>query len=269
MNSAPLLDETQRLFFAALTEPLAGDARVRADLPPGDRDVSGAFHSAANQLLRSTPGFSASERLGLYQRQYWYRILDSLAEDFTHLKRLLGGSCFWALLERYLAAHPPADFTLRHLGAGLADFIAADPGLTLDLRRWGADLARFEYALMEVFEAANPVPPVDSDFALRAVRLASSVRLVPVMCPIGTWLHNPERRHTEMPLRRQLLVVWRNTSHCIQHTREPLPLLPLLESLRSGGPLGDILARARRLPAPQTIEAAFARWHRLGWISLA
>jgi hypothetical protein len=56
------------------------------------------------------------ERLELYHRQYWYRLLDSIEEDFPALRLLLGRAPFWRLVEEYLLAAPPTSFTLRHLG---------------------------------------------------------------------------------------------------------------------------------------------------------
>jgi hypothetical protein len=100
------------------------------------------------------------ERLELYHRQYWYRLLDSLAEDFPALRRLLGEAAFWSLLERYLEANPPRSYTLRHLGAGLASFIAQGPG-ELPHPIHAEELARIEYALCRAFDAADQpaIPP--------------------------------------------------------------------------------------------------------------
>lgn len=265
----PVLAHTQRRFFDALLEPLSGEARSLTELPPATDDVSTAFRETADALLRSTAAVSAAERLGLYHRQYWYRILDSVAEDFPRLQKLLGRDAFWSLIERYLGAKPPASFTLRHLGAGLADFIAEDGELAATLRPWAADLARFEYAYMEVFEAAEPVLPADAALAADPLRLSPAVRLVTASRPLYDWMHDDTRPPGDFVPRRQLLVVWRDSGHRLRDAREPLALLPLLRSLQTGGTLGEILARCPRLPAPDVIESAFARWRRRDWIALA
>lgn len=264
-----VLAHTQRRFFDALLEPLSGEARSVTELAPAAAEVSTAFRETADTLLRSTPAVSATERLGLYHRQYWYRLLDSIAEDFPRLQKLLGRDAFWALMERYLCARPPASFTLRHLGAGLADFIAEDEQLPATLRPWATDLARFEYAFMEVFEAAEAALPSDADLAARELKLSPAVRLLPVARPLSAWMRDEARPPAEFTPRRQLLVVWRDSGHRLRDAREPLSLLPLLRSLQTGGALGDILARCPLLPAPAVIEAAFARWRRRDWIALA
>jgi len=262
---------TQRRFLAALLEPLVGDNRSLAELPPGAPAPSPAFAATADALLRSTPGLHARERLGLYQRQYWFRLLDSLNEDFPRVRTLLGPATFQALLERYLAARPPSSWTLRHLGAGLAGHLRSDPELDPALRPWAAALADCEYAEFPAFEAPALPQPQNEDFPARPLQLQPCVCLVPVDRPLSrlpdaappplTLLHSPRPR-------RELHVIWRDSGHHIRTRREPLALLPLLRSLQKGGLLNDIITRTPALPPPSSLSAAFTRWRTLGWLAL-
>jgi hypothetical protein len=269
MPPALELHDAQRRFFSALLEPLAGEARDRTELPCGRPEVTSAFRGTADLLLRSTSAMSATERLGLYHRQYWYRLLDSLAEDFPRLLEFLGRERFWPLLERYLTARPPASYTLRHLGAGLADFAAQDRGLPVRLRTPASDLARCEYAYMEVFAAPDCRRPADADLALCPLRLAPTVRLVRVHPTLRAVLGIPDAPGATPNRCGSLLVVWRDADHCLRHAAESVRLRPVLESLQAGGRLEEILARVPRLPAHAVITAAFARWRRRNWIALA
>ena len=270
--SAALL-ATQRRFLGALLEPLSGENRSLAGLPPGAAMPTAAFHAAADELLRSTDAVPARERLGLYHRQYWFRLVDSLAEDFPRVRDLLGAENYSAAIERYLLARPPACWTLRHLGAGFADFLRADAAIPGLLRPWAGALAAYDYAHMEVFEAAALPTPADADLASRALTLQPGVALVPVERPISRLLGEGPARPTDAALsarpRRELHVVWRTGGHALRARREPVALLPLLQSLRRGGGLDVVLATARPLPRPALIEAAFARWRTLGWLALA
>lgn len=268
----PLLD-TQRRFFDALLEPLSGENRALAELPPGAAAPSDAFHATADALLRSTDAVHARERLGLYHRQYWFRLIDSLSEDFPRVRELLGSEAYLAVIERYLHARPPASWTLRHLGAGFADFLRNDPEIAPALRPWAAALATYEYAHMQVFEAAALPAPTDADFAARALTLQPSVLLVAVDRPLSRLLR-PRRKSVSLApptavVRRELHVVWRSSGHALRARREPISLLPLLQSLRRGGPLAEIIAGTRPLPRPVAIQAAFTRWRELGWLALA
>ena len=267
----PLLD-TQRRFFAALVEPLSGENRALAELPPGASAPSEAFHATADALLRSTDAVHARERLGLYHRQYWFRLIDSLAEDFPRVRDLLGAESFLSAIERHLRARPPASWTLRHLGAGFADFLRHDSAIAVPLRPWAADLAVYDYAHMQAFEATTLPAPENADHATRALTLQPSVLLVAVDRPISRLLRPRRKPATFAPpdlVRRELHVVWRDSGHVLRARREPLSLYPLLQSLRRGGALEKIIADTRPLPRPVAIRTAFSRWLSLGWLALS
>ncbi|MCA9676141.1 MAG: putative DNA-binding domain-containing protein, partial [Myxococcales bacterium] len=144
----------QRDIMTALRAPLTGDARARAGLPARATVTASPVDAVAHTHVTPSATLTAPARLALYQRQYWYRLLDSLAEDFPALRALLGGPAFAALMEAYLEATPPRSYTLAHLGAGLASFIG-DRRHGGDLTIHAAELARLEYALMAAFEAAD------------------------------------------------------------------------------------------------------------------
>ena len=271
------LIDTQRRFLGALLEPLYGENRALAELPPAASAPSGSFHATADALLRSTDAVHARERLGLYHRQYWFRLIDSLAEDFPRVRELLGPEIYFAAIERYLLARPPACWTLRHLGAGFADFLRNDSALAATLRPWAASLASYDYAHMQVFEAATLPAPSEADFAARPLVLQPTVLLVSVDRPISSRLRT-RRKPAALSLtphamsdrpRRELHVVWRTSGHALRARREPLSLLPLLQNLRLGGTLETIIANTRPLPRAVAIKTAFARWSSLGWLALA
>jgi hypothetical protein len=264
--------EIQRRFAGALLEPLSGENRALADLPAGAPSPSTDFHRTADDLLRSTDAVHARERLELYHRQYWWRLLDSLAEDFGRVRDLLGADAFVAALERYLVARPPSAWTLRRLGADLADSLRADPSLPAALRPWAAALAEFEYAHMKVFEAARLPVPDDAALFTSPLTLQPDLAVVAVDRPISRLLSGqlaPADLAAAAPRRRELHIVWRSPAHALRSRREPLSLLPLLKRLQAGGPLADIIAGTRPLPRADLIEAAFARWRELGWVALA
>jgi len=264
--------ETQRRFLGALLEPLSGENRALAELPPGSVALSDAFNATADGLLRSTPADHARERLGLYHRQYWFRLLDSLAEDFPHVRDLLGHESYVAAIERFLLAHPPACWTLRHLGAGFGEFLRHDPELTPTLRPWAAALAAYDYAHMQVFEAAVLPAPTEADFATGTLTLQPSVILVAVDRPISRLLREgrkPAPQSKPDVARRELHIVWRTSGHALRARREPVSLLPLFRSLRRGGTLADIITHTRPLPSPSVIQAAFSRCRELGWLALS
>lgn len=175
----------QRHFMAALREPVFGRSRELTSLPPRDGEVSTDFAALAEREITSTPNLDAQERLELYHRQYWFRLLDSIDEDFPALKRLLGDAQFWRLIEAYLELVPSRSFTLRHLGSGLADFLKINPGLADGHPTHAAELAQLEYALCDIFEAPARPAAAAERLAEAALALQPHLRLFAFHTPVG------------------------------------------------------------------------------------
>src|SRR3989338_7807524 len=102
MMDAPVqLVKLQRWFTHSLVQPeTANDRKVAEE---------------CGQFLTGSTSLSPKERLDIYIRDYWPRCLESLAEDFPGVKRILGASDFELWMERYLVQCPPRSFTLYHL----------------------------------------------------------------------------------------------------------------------------------------------------------
>jgi len=79
----------------------------------------------AHAYMKPNDRLSAAERLQIYNWQYSYRLLDSLAEDFP---ALLGKQTFAKLSVAYRSDCPSRSFTLRDLGARLYDWPVGHPG---------------------------------------------------------------------------------------------------------------------------------------------
>jgi hypothetical protein len=176
------LIELQRRFMGALTEPVYGESRSRTELPPRPGRVSPAFVKTANDLIAPSASMEPLERLEVYHRQYWYRLLDSIAEDFPGLRLLLGDEPFWRLMEAYIEAVPSKSFTLRHLGCALPDFIAENPSFA-DRPVHAEEIASLEVALFETEEAAERAPVEGADLQNTRVSLQPHVKLLALRTP--------------------------------------------------------------------------------------
>jgi hypothetical protein len=145
-------------------QPIPGRIRSVADLRSIQQAMAGALMQPLTRQDRLRPGTGADylrgdarlgglQRLEIYARQYWFRLLDCLYDDFPALRALLGGKRFMRLCENYLAAHPSTSWTLRDLGARLPAFIT-DPA--------ARDVARVEWAQALAFdEALLPAVPAE------------------------------------------------------------------------------------------------------------
>lgn len=198
-------------------------------------------------LISGDSRFSAIERLDVYANMYFYRLLDCLKEDFPALAQMIGADHFHNLITDYLLAHPPRHFSLRHLGDRLPEFL----GQHRVCEKWpgSADLARFEWALVEAFDAAGGEPIDASAFAgieedkwaglrfgvtpsLQVLSLAWSV--------LPVW--EAQQRGEPLPLlgpEPQALRVWRRDFGVHYRVVEP-PELAALKALGDGATFAEI-----------------------------
>ncbi len=269
-SPSPDLAGTQRRMFSSLLEPLSGRSRAQTELPPEGGGLTPQFRETAALLIRDGYNLSALEGLELYHRQYWFRLLDSLEEDFPGLRRLLGERRFWTLLESYLSEHPSRSYTLRHLGRAMPQHAVAHSCVTEEERPWVAAVADIEYAFMESAEAVE-YPRADPDAFLHgAVILQPHVRLIEAAVPAAQWLADENLDCTELPARHCLVAVWRTAEgDCVMDEEDPAASA-LLNSFREAGSLVAAIARAdlNHATDPSVYRDWFTRWQSRGWFGI-
>lgn len=192
---APALRELQELFWQAIASA-PGETRAA---PP----LLGVI--SANERL------APLERVSIYARMYWGRILDVLRQDFARTARLLGDESFVALARDFLAERPSRHPSIARVGDGFADFLAARASAVSPL---AADLARLEWARSCAFAAPDAVPlrladlagvPAGEWAAIRLV-LVPSATLLPLRFPVQRLLEPDGLPPAEEPT---VLRVWR------------------------------------------------------------
>lgn len=111
------------------------------------------MQDVAAQFIKPNKDLSSFERLEIYNKQYWFRLLDSLQEDFPGLNTVLGDQCFEELCVAYLVAYPSRSYTLNHLGAQLAKFIQEEPEIVHPHSQLAYEVACMEWAEIVAFDA--------------------------------------------------------------------------------------------------------------------
>jgi len=260
------LADIQRAMAAAVMNPLTPDEEMQQSTSDGRAmaDVAASFIAPNSRL-------SAFERLEIYNRQYWLRVLGSLAEDFTALRALLGAERFQALSIAYLSAHPSRSFTLRNLGAKLVDWLIANPRWTGRRHALAIDLARIEWAFVEAFDNAERTPltlayPADDiALALHAKeKRQTSEAGVSQEVDVPAQLPRIRRRPTWVAAHRMDLNVYyrrveREEFETLAAIRDGRTLAEALDAGFCGSDIPD----ARR---PGRVQKWFATWAELGWI---
>lgn len=153
IRSVADLKQLQRVMGAALFRPLtARDAM----LPTWENGRS--TNDVVAEFIKPNDRLTSFDRLEIYNRQYWFRLLDCLHDDYPGLRALLGQRKFHALCRAYLTKHPSTSWTLRNLGRYLADFIQQNPELTQPKTDMAMDIVRFEWAQVLAFDEAKKKP---------------------------------------------------------------------------------------------------------------
>jgi hypothetical protein len=157
VDSTAELAGLQRAMWRVISRPLTDDSRMQPRWTDGR-----PMGAVAAEIAKPNDRLTSFERLEIYNRMYWFRVLDSLYEDCPGLRAVLGDRRFTALAEAYLVKYPSGSFTLRNLPSRLAKFIREEPRFTKPHTALCRDLARFEWARVEVFDtAARPVFTMD------------------------------------------------------------------------------------------------------------
>ena len=102
----------------------------------------GRMDEVAAEFIKPNDRLSSFERLEIYNRQYWFRVLDCLYDDYPGLRAILGERKFMKLATAYLARYPSDSYTLRDLGNRLEQFLQEEPqwscATTRTRERYGA-----------------------------------------------------------------------------------------------------------------------------------
>ena len=145
------------------------------------RWTDGRLTSAvAEELIRPNDRLSSFERLEIYNRIYWFRVLDCLYDDYPGLRAIVGEKKFIRLATVYLAKYPSRSFTLRNLGQDLEKFLREEPRWIAPNEEVALGMARFEWAQVLAFDEAAE-PPITTDDLLDTPPAKLRLRLQPYL----------------------------------------------------------------------------------------
>lgn len=106
--------------------------------------------------LLGSQALDVDQGLAVYHNAYRARLLEALRGDYPAVHGWMGDDEFDALALAYLNAHPSRHYSLRWLGAELADFI--DGHLIPSQAASLSELARLEWAFTLAFDAPGGEP---------------------------------------------------------------------------------------------------------------
>jgi hypothetical protein len=277
-----LLD-IQRRMAQAIMRPLTGSDRIA---PKTDAE-----------FIKPNDRLNSAERLEIYSRSYWFRVLDSLHDDFPGLRAVLGERAFHRLSRAYLAECPSRSFTLRNLGSRLEDWLQRNSQFAGSRHALALDMVRLEWAHIEAFDnAAEKVLDPEDLLELGPrfrVRLQPYIRLLALRYAVDdlriqvNWASNErgaasnaalKQKHRDQTKRvswskpEQIFVVVHRRNFMVYYRRVDGEEYRLLAALRDGQPIAKAIRHAFEDSSASTeeqrsmLEKWFAVWAELGWL---
>ncbi len=278
--------------WGLVSQPLTADNRMKPRTRGGRSTAA-----AAAEIAKPNDRLTSFERLEIYNRMYWFRVLDSLYEDCPGLRAVLGDGKFIRMAEAYLQKYPSRSFTLRNLPSRLEKFIREEPKWTRPHTKLCLDLARFEWAQVEVYDGgAKPLFRVEDLAGVNPARvrlaLQPYLQLLLLDYPVDDFLiaikkreallrgdasNAPTRVRTAKASRVPLpkpekcaVAVHRIDGRIYFKRLEPAACKVLL-AIRAGKPLGQALAaglprtKSAQLEWAGKVQGWFRTWMQLGW----
>jgi hypothetical protein len=154
------LRELQRVMATALFRPLTPKWGMQKRWVDGqDMDA------VASEFIKPNDRLSSFERLEIYNRQYWFRLLDCLHDDYPGLRAIVGQRAFMKLVTAYLTRYPSNSYSLRDLGSRLEAFLRDEPQWAAPREKLALDMVRFEWAQVVAFDGPSK-PAISPDDVL-------------------------------------------------------------------------------------------------------
>ena len=150
--------ELQRRMAEDVRRPLTPEFRSQGVT---ENELSAA--DSEPRYIKPSATLTSFERLEIYNRQYWLRMIDAVSEDYPALNAVLGAKRFDAMIIAYLQDNPSTSFTLRNLGRNLPVWLDQHPELTGKRHVLAIDVAALEWAYVEAFDSAAIAPMSASD----------------------------------------------------------------------------------------------------------
>ena len=286
------LREIQRAFVAGVSRPLTVDYRMQPKWVDGT-----SARKAAGKFIKPNDRLTSFDRLEIYNKQYWFRLLDCLYEDFPGLRSLMGDERFHDMSVAYLTKYPSKTYALGELGYRLEKFLAQEPKWTRDHPILARDLVRLEWAHIAAFDG-DTLPPLEIDTLLDSgdpakLRLGLQPYLTFLACdyPVDNYLLAVRRREEprgeasnavaervprkkmkklKLPEPQKTYLVVHRLDYSVWYKRLTPEAYRLCTALKKGVPLQPAIERAFHGKTADeatgaTLQSWFAQWASFGW----
>ena len=296
------LRDLQRQTFNAIRRPLSSDYEMDP-LQKNGKTIAPLIE----KFIKPNDRLSSFERLEIYNKQYWFRLLDCLWDDHPGLRTVLGDAKFQRLCIAYLNKYPSRHFSLRNLGERLEKFLTEEPQWASPYQKLAIDLARFAWAQVLAFdEAQMPVLTPENlagcDPAKLRLMLQPHVTLLALDYPLDDFIlalkrhalrgdasnamagkraKHSQKRITRPRRQRTFVAVYRQ-NNMLYYKRMEAAEYAIISALRDGATVARACQSSVRLRSPQAVRPGspqakasakkigqwFGHWAQLGWFRI-
>ncbi|HEY4933820.1 MAG TPA: DNA-binding domain-containing protein [Terriglobales bacterium] len=284
------LDHIQRSMFDAVRQPLTASEGMRQRTRDGR-----SLRRVAEEIIKPNDRLTSFERLEIYNRQYWFRVLSALAEDFEGLRLIVGDRQFEKLSIAYLQDCPSQSFTLRNLGSRLEQWLRLHPEWIAGVEEIAIDMVRLEWAEIEAFDEASKPKLTEADVAALGpdpqFELQPYIRLVELHYPVDEMLlairseqrendivsnavaassRRRRARKRSLPKPQKISLAVHRADNSVFFKRLDAEAFGILCALREGKRLSEAVecidwnSRSGE-QAAEDLQTWFALWSSLGW----
>jgi hypothetical protein len=287
------LEQLQRAVFDVIRQPLTEDETMREQTLDGR-----STRQIAEEIIKPNDRLTSVERLEIYNRVYWFRLLSSLADDFPGLRAVIGQEKFDQVLLGYLTELPSISYTLRDLGSRLEAWLRAHPESISGHERMALDIVRLEWADIEAFDALQLPPLTQKELATLGedpvFHLQPHLQLLDLAYPMDEFLlkiretEDPENdissnvvvmESTEtkaapqvpLPKAKKVFLAVHRQENIVYFKRLKPEAFALLRALQQGQPLSQAIESSvnwsgKKLElVMEQLHDWFANWAELGW----
>jgi hypothetical protein len=283
--------ELQRRMAEDVRRPLTADYEMQRMADDGTpiADIAASYISPNDRL-------TSFERLEIYNRQYWFRLITAVSEDYPTLNAVLGPKRFDALILAYLGEHPSTSWTLRDLGAKLPAFLAAHPEFGGRRHRLAVDVANLELAYVDAFDGKQLDPLTTEEAQMigpdSRLSLQPHLQLLELAYPVDNLVLAVKKETPEVdivsgaatqrdardrakipPIKREtVFLAVHRYDDSVYYRRLAKETFLLLRGLRAGASVAmaasQAFAKSKLIPDAQAtlLNESFAHASQLGWL---
>jgi hypothetical protein len=286
----------QRAFATGIMRPLTPAHRMQRKWKDGT-----SAHKAVATFIKPNDRLTSFDRLEIYNKQYWFRLLDCLYEDFPGLRALMGDQRFHKMSIAYLMKYPSSSFTLRDLGNRLEKFLARESHWVKGREKIARDLVRLEWAHIVAFDG-EALPPLEIDALLDGgdpaklrLHFQPYLSFLALDYPVDDFILAVRRRREpageasnaisetkkrkttkklKLPKPEKTYLIVHRSDHSVWYKRLEPEAYKICAALQKGLPLQKACERALRGKKVgddfgATLQTWFAQWAAFGWFCRA